>query len=139
MSFGFSAGDIAECIKLFVKIGKALKESGGSAAEYQNAMEFLEGVERTVQIVERLLETHQDLPHRNDLEIYTTRLVSVVTHFREKMEGYETSLGANPTSSQVKKAWKKIKLELFGNVEKLRSDISYPHDVVNTLVALQSL
>jgi hypothetical protein len=31
-----------------VKVGKALKESGGAAAEYQDAVNFLEGVGKTL-------------------------------------------------------------------------------------------
>jgi hypothetical protein len=45
MSFGWLAGDIALAIQLSCKITKALKESGGSAAAYQNAATVLEGVE----------------------------------------------------------------------------------------------
>lgn len=139
MSFGFSAGDIAECIKLLVKIGKALRESGGSAAEYQAAIKFLEGVERTVQVVEGLSEKDHDLTYRTDLEVYTTQVISAVTDFREKTQRYETSLGANPTASQVKKTWKKVKFELLENIEKLKSDILYPLRVLEFLTALESL
>ena len=60
MSFGWSAGDIAECIKLLIKIGNALRETSGSTAEYQSAVDFLKGVETTVQGVETIIQNHQD-------------------------------------------------------------------------------
>jgi hypothetical protein len=45
MSVGWSAGDIASTIQFCCKITKALKESCGSAAKYQNAATVVEGVE----------------------------------------------------------------------------------------------
>jgi len=139
MSFGFSAGDIAQCIKLLVRIGKAIKDSDDSAAEYQSAVKFLEGVERTVQVVEGLLHNHQDLTYRNDLETLAIQLVTTVTQFREKTEGYETSLGVNPTTSWAKKARKRVQLNLFGDIDQLKSDVSYPQSNLNDLICVQVL
>jgi hypothetical protein len=57
MSFGWSIGNIAECITLLIKIGDALQDPGGSAAEYQSAVDFLKGVETTVLGVETSFRT----------------------------------------------------------------------------------
>lgn len=139
MSFGWSASDIAECIKLLVKVGNALKDSGGSAAEYQSAVDFLKGVETTVQGVDNILQNHPDLKYQAAFEEHATNLMTAVTHFREKTDGYDTSLGANATTSKTKKTWKKIKLALFGHVEELKLAVSYPQSVVNDLIGLQGL
>jgi hypothetical protein len=48
-------------------------------------------------------------------------------------------LGANATTSGPKKAWKKIKLDLFGHIEELKVAVSYPQSVVNNLIGLQVL
>ncbi|RFU32931.1 hypothetical protein B7463_g3401, partial [Scytalidium lignicola] len=139
MSFGWSAGDIAECVKLLIKIRTALKDSGGSAAEYQSTVNFLKGVETTVKGVENILQNHPDLSFQIPFKQHVTELITVVTRFRKKTEGYDTSLGANATTSEAKKTWKKIKLALFGHIEELKSDISYPQSVVDNLIGLQTL
>jgi hypothetical protein len=141
MSFGWSVrlGDIAECVKLLIKIGNALKDSDGSAAEYQKAVDFLKGVETTVQEVGNILQNHPDLTFRTALEEHATNLMTAVTHFKKKTEGYETSLGANTTASETKKTLKKIKLALFGDIEKLKNSVSHPQSVVNHLIVLQTL
>ncbi|KAH7354999.1 hypothetical protein BKA65DRAFT_232501 [Rhexocercosporidium sp. MPI-PUGE-AT-0058] len=139
MSFGWSAGDIAECVKLLIKIGQALKESGGSTDEYQHAVDFLKGVETTVRGVEAIFLNHPNLTFRPAFQEHTTTLITAITHFRRKTEGYESSLGVNPTTTGAKKAWKKIKLALFEDIEQLKADISYPQSVVNDLIGLQAL
>ena len=139
MTFGWSAGDIAECVKLLIKIGNALKDSGGSAAKYQNAVDFLKGVETTVQGVDNILQSHPDLTFQTAFEEHATNLMTAVNHFRKKTEGYDTSLGANATTSEAKKAWKKIKLALFAHIEELKVAVSYPQSVVNNLIGLQAL
>lgn len=139
MSFGWSASDIAECIKLVVKIGKALKDTDGSAAEYQSAVDFLTGVETTVQGVEDIFQNHPDLNFQAAFQEHAANLITAVTHFKKKTEGYDASLGVNPTTSDGKKAWKKIKLALFGHIEKLKQDILYPQIVVDSLIGLQAL
>jgi hypothetical protein len=139
MSFGWSVGDIAECILLLIKVGNALKDSGGSAAEYQDAVEFLKGVETTVQGVETILQKDPDLSFQADFREHATTLMTAVTRFREKTEGYDTSLGVNATTSGAKKTWKKIKLLLFGHIEELKVAISYPQSVVNDLIGIQAL
>jgi len=95
MSFGWSVGDIAECITLLIKIGNALQDPGDSAAEYQSAVDFLKGVETTVLGVENILQNHPDLPFQTALQEHATNLMTAVTHFRKKIEGYDTSLRAN--------------------------------------------
>lgn len=140
MSFGWSANDVAECIKLLIKIGNALKDSGGSAAEYQSAVEFLKGVETTAQGLETILQNYPgELTFEGAFREHATNLMIAVTNFRKKTEGYDASLGINATTSEPKKAWKKIKLALFGHIEELRVAISHPQRVVNDLIALQAL
>lgn len=139
MSFGFSAGDIAECLKVLVKIGNALKDSGGSKAEYQDAVKFLKGVEATVQGVEVILQNHPDLKLRPTFEDNARNLFAAVTHFREKTERYDSSLGVNAMASKAKKVWKEIHLALFGHIKELEVAVSHPQNVLNGLIVLQVL
>jgi hypothetical protein len=102
-------------------------------------VDFLEGVERTVQGVQDILQNHPDLTYEPDFQTYATKLITAVIHFRRKTEEYDTSLGDNPTTSGAKKAWKKIKLALFERIEELKSEILYPQSIVNSLINLQVL
>lgn len=139
MSFGWSASDIAECVKILIKVRKALKDSDGSVAEYQRAVDFLKGVETIVQGVEDISQNHPDLTFQTAFQEHAANLITAVTNFRRKTEGYDTSLGIHATTSEAKKAWKKIKLALFGHIEELKSDILYPQSIVDTLIGLQAM
>lgn len=139
MSFGWSASDIAACVRLLIKIGDALNDSDGSTAQYQSAVNFLKGVETTVQVVQNIIQNHPGLTFEANFKENATKLIAEVTRFKQKTESYDTSLGANATTSQAKKTWKEIKLALFGHIEELKRAITYPQSVVNDLVGLQAL
>ena len=134
-----SAGNITDCVKLCFKLGKALKDSGGSIAKYQNAFELLQGMEKTVQGVKALLQKHPEAEFRDDLEKHAENLINAVTHFRDKIEGYDNSLGASATAPEFKKAYKKIKFALFGDIEELQDAVSHPQKVLSSLLQLQEL
>lgn len=139
MSFGWSVGDIAECVKLFIKIGHALKDSNGSIAEYQEAVEFLKDVETTVQKVEAAFQDNPEFKHGPAFEDSARNLSAAVIRFRRKIEGYDKSLGINATDSGRKKALKKIKLALFVDIEELKGSVAHSQVVLNGLMALQVL
>ncbi|KAE8448977.1 hypothetical protein EG329_008773 [Mollisiaceae sp. DMI_Dod_QoI] len=154
MSFGWSVGDIAECVKLFIKIGHALKDSNGSIAEYQRsqfpdlslprtqareAVEFLKDVETTVQKVEAAFQDHPEFKHGPAFEDSARNLSAAVIRFRRKIEGYDKSLGINATDSGRKKALTKIKLALFVDIEELKGSVAHSQVVLNSLMALQVL
>ncbi|TEY35220.1 hypothetical protein BOTCAL_0594g00040 [Botryotinia calthae] len=48
MSFGWSAGDIAQAISLIVKVVKALDDGSGAPDEYRKTAVFLESVNLTL-------------------------------------------------------------------------------------------
>ncbi|KAN0122898.1 hypothetical protein V8E51_001224 [Hyaloscypha variabilis] len=139
MAFRWSAGDIAECVKLLIKIGTVLKDSRDSTAEYQSTVDFLKGVETTVQGVGNILQNHPGLTLQAAFEEHAAALLAAVTRFKEKIEGYDASLGANATASKTKKTWREIRLTLFGHIEELKLAVSYPQSVVNDLIGLQGL
>lgn len=139
MSFGWSASDISACIKLIIRIGKALNDSSGSELQFQTTVKFLNGVETTTQGLRTVLLKRPGLTSEPALREHADTLMQAVTRFRRKIEGYDTSLGERATSLAAKKAWKKIQLELFGHVEELRIEISHPQRVVNDLINLQAL
>lgn len=41
-AFGFSAGDIVAAIELTIKIGKAIRETGGATTEYRLASQDIQ-------------------------------------------------------------------------------------------------
>jgi hypothetical protein len=48
MSFGWSAGDIAQTIGLVIKVVKALDNTNGAAADYREAVAFLGHLKHTL-------------------------------------------------------------------------------------------
>jgi hypothetical protein len=72
MSFAGPTVDITGCIKFLIKIRSALKDSGGSADEYQSAVDFLKGVETTVQGVGNILQNHPDLAFQAAFQEHST-------------------------------------------------------------------
>ena len=61
MSFGWSAGDIVAAIDTLIKIGKALRDSGGSASEFQSSVNCVTGVAEIMNGVKSLLDRNPGL------------------------------------------------------------------------------
>jgi hypothetical protein len=49
MSFGWSAGDIAQAITLIVKVAKALDSADGAAGDCREAVSFLQSLRHTLE------------------------------------------------------------------------------------------
>jgi hypothetical protein len=103
MSFGWSAGDIASAIVLLVKIGSALKESGGAATEYQEAIDFLSSIEKPLNGVKKLLDENADLTWESELNEQVVRVKAAVEKFRAKIDKYDLSLGADSSRPTARK------------------------------------
>jgi len=51
-AFGWSVGDLVLAIRFVVKTGQALKDTGGASDDYQESVDFLHGVEATLENLE---------------------------------------------------------------------------------------
>jgi hypothetical protein len=93
MSFGWSAGDIVSAINTLMTVGKALRESGGSASEFQHATSFVTGVSKTITAIQTVMQTNPNLEWQTELSDQAENLKTVVKDFKKKVEKYELSLG----------------------------------------------
>lgn len=139
--FGFSAGDIAEAIKLIAKIAKALKESGGSATEYQDTMKSLGSQLLMLQHLEAIHSKIRDKAVASTLQVLALRAKQPILEFMERTRKYESSLGTTRPSKSMKRALHKCDwaLRVVEDARKLRTCISADLEAVHLLLASESL
>jgi len=139
MSFGWSVGDIALAIKTVVKVGKALRESGGAASEYQDAINFLNSIEKTLRGLETLLREHPKLNWEGELKEQRNNLKVAIESFKVKFDKYGPSLGEDSGRSKARKVPRAIQFALMDDVKELRVAISQPQLVLDVFINLQTL
>lgn len=139
MSFGWSAGDIAAAISLLVKVGTALKESGGAASEYQDAVTFLESIGKTLAGVEKLLSKNEDLEWEAEMNAQIVQVKQAVADFETKIKKYDLSLGADSSRSKARQIPRKVQFALTSHVEELRNGILQSQLILDGFVNLQTL
>lgn len=140
MSFGWSAGDVVAGVQLFVKIGKALMETGGSKSEYQDAADFMESVSRIITGLQKIRDDDPQLNWEEGLVAQSNIVMSAVRAFKDKtnIDRYEKSLGTSSQRSKVQTIGREIQFEL-SSVKRLQSDIIQPLVVLNNFLSLQTL
>jgi hypothetical protein len=60
MTFRWSAGDIVKCVELIVRVSKGLTDSTGASAEYEAAVDFLNGLKTTLDKLNEHLGAYPD-------------------------------------------------------------------------------
>jgi hypothetical protein len=123
MSFGWSAGDIASAIALLAKIGSALKESGGAATEYQEAIDFLSIIEKSLNGIKKFLNENVDLIWESELNEQVVHVKAAVERFRAEIDKYELSLGAYSSRSTARKIPRKVQFALMADVKDFQNAI----------------
>jgi len=112
MSFGFSAGDFIAAATLAYKLVVALSESSGSSMEYQQLIQDLSCVHRTLIQVEDMRSANQlNQSTINALRHQVDGTMKPMEVFLEKTEKYRKSLGAanfSGSGSAVKDSWRKM-------------------------------
>ncbi|KIN03007.1 hypothetical protein OIDMADRAFT_118907, partial [Oidiodendron maius Zn] len=109
MSFGFSAGDFITALELVTTLVNALRDSGGSSAEYQALISQLYTLENALLRVKQL-----ELDESQHAEVIALRQAAAqcqrtIDGFWEKIKKYQPSLRAEGSGSRVKDAWRKVK------------------------------
>jgi len=139
MSFGWSAGDLVSGINTLVKVGKALKESGGAASEYQDTVAFLTSVETTLRGLEAILAGNPDLAWKVELVEQAGLLKSAVDDFRRKVDKYDLSLGSSSERKKARRIPREVQFSLSDQVKELRTAITQPQLVLDVFINLQTL
>ena len=109
MSFGFSVGDFVAAANLAYKLVLALSESSGSSMEYQQLIQDLSCVHRTLLQVEQMKGANQLNQSTINALIYQVNSTKIpMQAFLEKTEKYRKALGGGGSSTIMKDSWRKI-------------------------------
>ncbi|KAL8916910.1 MAG: hypothetical protein Q9208_008274 [Pyrenodesmia sp. 3 TL-2023] len=138
-AFGFSVGDFINTINLIRKIVKALKETGGASSEYQNAVIELQGLKHTLQHLEALKPTEDNLGYVNAIRGMALACKLPLQDFMTSLEAYEESLGPWAHRSPFGHLGRKTRWAIsFGKeVEKLRAVVAAKQISISLLLATQ--
>ena len=139
--FGWSAGDVVLAAKFIAKVVKALKKTGGAGDEYQQAIEFLSGLEQTLQ---NLASAGNLLPQNAaTLEILTQtkRIVDLLGPLHGQLKKAEATLGTAASGDPATRLKSKLKwaFQQSKQVEKLEDAIAVPLATINANIGLQIL
>lgn len=125
MSFGWSAGDIAQAITLIAKAVKALDDAEGAPAEYRSTVAFFQSVNATLQKLQSLTNIGRNPSCldqiRKEVEIIKTPL----NRFTAIIQEFDLSLGDKATPGHWKHIPKKLLWRFKDSkaVQNLKEDI----------------
>jgi hypothetical protein len=139
--FGWSAGDVVLAAKFIAKVVQALKETGGARDEYRRAIEFLSGLEQTLQ---NLASAGRVLPRNaatQEILLQTKRIVDVLGPLHGQLKESEPSLGTAASGDAAARLKSKLKwtFQQSKKVERLEDTISVPLATINANIGMQIL
>lgn len=119
------------------KITKALKETGGASSEYQAAVIELKGLKHTLQLLQALEPTEDNLKYVNAIRGMALACQLPLRDFMVKLEKYEASLGpwAHPTGYRSVGRKARWAVGFVAEVEKLRALVAAKQISINLLLA----
>lgn len=112
-------------LDLCVKVGKALKDSGGASSEYQHVIIELGGLEKVLAHLEALEPSENNVHHVNAIRGMALGCQFPLRDFLDKIWKYESTMGPFASKS-FRGAGQKAKWAIFiaEEVRKLRAVIS---------------
>ena len=135
--FGFSAGDIAMAIKLIAQVAGALKETGGAASDYREALQYLEGLLLTLQHLQKLDTQNADPSLANAVRALTAAAEQPVKEFVGEMSKFGSAMASSSLKAGVRKAeWAVVAAK---KADKLRARIVAQMQPVHLLLESQTL
>ena len=139
--FGWSTGDIVLAAKFVVKVGTALRESGGASEDYQQSAQFLFSLEQTLTSLV-FLESVLPQDASADMIISQARMVAeILNSFVTSINKFEASLGRYHRKGFRHGMVRKLQWTIFvsGKVKELQSKIALPIATINTNLGLQAM
>lgn len=140
-TFGWSVGDIVASVKLIVKISDALKEAHGAKLDYQESIDFLFGLETTLQNLRCLAPILVTPLHESLLQFEVEKIAKPIATFFSEVQKFELSLSLQSKRSSWRTASRKIQWTLYTSkeVKKLRDRSSVPMSSLNILLQSETL
>jgi hypothetical protein len=140
-AFGWSVGDLVASFQLVVKIAGALKETGGAKSDYQESIEFLLGLETTLQNLHSIAPILVNPSQENAAQLEVQKIVKPLYLFLAKVDKFDGALGSESKRGPWRTAPRKLQWAMFVSkeVKKLRDRISVPMFSLNILLQSQTL
>jgi hypothetical protein len=143
--FGFSVGDCISVCILIKDVMKALDDSRGSSAEYQEIIRELWSLDRALLEVEMLSRSHETTVEMNALS-HTVRITAnqckaCIEGFLEKVNGYDRSLSKGGSGNKWKDAKSKLGWALLKkeDLARFRTEINGHSSAINMLLITASV
>ncbi|PQE31181.1 Ankyrin repeat-containing protein [Rutstroemia sp. NJR-2017a WRK4] len=135
MSFGWSAGDIAQAITVIVKVVKTLDDAEGAPADYRKAITFLEGVERTLHQLQLFTKLGKYPAYGDEIRRNVERIKGPLDKFLAVIHKYEPSLGRTAPPGRCHNMYKKLRWEYSNAPKALQKEIKDNLEELNRLLA----
>ncbi|KAF5869633.1 uncharacterized protein Bfra_010830 [Botrytis fragariae] len=123
MSFGWSAGDIAQAISLIVKVVKALDDGSGAPDEYRKMAVFLENVNLTLKNLHVFATLGQHPSYGDEIRKQAENIRPPLERFLNIMKKFEPHLGSNATPGWWKNIPRKMLWTFKHSHHKLKKEI----------------
>ena len=142
--FGWSISDIVLAAEFISKVVEALKEPGGAADDYRQAVEFLSSLEQTLHNIASAGSVLPQNAATQEILLQTKRIIDLLKPLYNNLKKSEDSLGVSASKSKKDTA-KRLKSKLkwtfrqSNKVKQLQDAISVPLATINTSVGVEIL
>jgi hypothetical protein len=141
MSFGISVGDFFAAATLIRDIAVCVKDSGGSASEYQELIDELHGLLLVLDKIEHLEGSAGQAEAIASIKVAALNCKFVLQDFRRKLEPYDKSLDRGKTRGWAKDSTRKVRWELTmkTEVQNLRAYLLAHTSSLNMRLSIEGL
>jgi hypothetical protein len=136
MSFGWSAGDIAQAVSIIVKVVKALDEVDGAGKHYREAVTFLESLKHTLEPLQTFTALKTYPSYGDEIRKQVQRIKKPIERFLEIAKKFESSLGSGPKDCRRHNIVAKLRWRFINSkaLDILKHDIESHIRVLDTLL-----
>jgi hypothetical protein len=135
MSFGWSAGDIAQAITVIVKVVRALDDAEGAPGDYRKAITFLEGVKRTLHQLHFFTKLGKYPAYGDEIQRHVEQIKGPLEKFLALINKYEPSLGRTAAPGRGHNMYRKLRWEYSNAPKALKREIKDSLEELNRLLA----
>ena len=144
--FGWSVGDLVLSGRLLVKIGKALKESGGAREDYQQSARYLLGLGSTLRTLAAFEGFSASHGSAETIKEPSRVLAQHLDGFISSIKTFQDSLGPSGPSKQRSfgirhSVGKKLRWAMFTSkkVQELQARLALPLASINVNLGIQTM
>lgn len=140
--FGWSASCVLEALKIANKVRKALKDAGGAAAQYQDAVLYFNSFHATFEHLEDHIKQTTDTTYSDTIQSQLKLINAPWEKFKTSFGKYENSLSKASTRSRLRNTPRKVQWalkELDIEIQNLKTAISQPLQAIKCILHLKTL